>query len=171
MQAADDSKKQLFVWDVGTGRPKYTVDCNAVVESKGISIRLIEQFGASDELYLSCADTTKNYNGYFVLWNLESNEPKKLLTDWHEGASAMSPDQKYLAKRDTNTVQMQGHPVHVHGMSIWDLETGRKLGRFEGHWANISSLSFTPDGRTLISSAYDGTVKFWDTNALAAKTK
>ena len=31
-----------------------------------------------------------------------------------------------------------------------------------GHAAVVWTVSFTPDGKTLVSGAYDGTIRFWD---------
>lgn len=45
---------------------------------------------------------------------------------------------------------------------IWDINSARCIKTFEGHSESITSLLFTPDGEKLISSSFDGTIKFWE---------
>ncbi|MEH2128358.1 WD40 repeat domain-containing protein [Nostoc sp.] len=40
----------------------------------------------------------------------------------------------------------------------------RERNRLEGHQALVTSVYSSPDGRTLTSASYDGTVKLWDIN-------
>jgi WD40 repeat protein len=41
--------------------------------------------------------------------------------------------------------------------------SGRLLRSMEGHTGGLSSVAFTPDGRTIVSGSYDKTVKVWNT--------
>jgi WD40 repeat protein len=45
---------------------------------------------------------------------------------------------------------------------LWDVSTGRELVRWEGHEAAVTSLTFHPDGNTLVSGSEDGTLKLWN---------
>jgi RNA polymerase sigma factor (sigma-70 family) len=45
---------------------------------------------------------------------------------------------------------------------LWDPATGAPRGRLEGHRDYVTALKILPDGRTLLSSAADGTLRFWD---------
>ena len=45
---------------------------------------------------------------------------------------------------------------------IWDAETETHRRTLKGHAAYVGSLAFSPDGSTLGSGSYDGTVLLWD---------
>ncbi|XP_069557050.1 WD repeat-containing protein 36 isoform X2 [Brachyistius frenatus] len=45
---------------------------------------------------------------------------------------------------------------------VVDIETRRVVRRFAGHHGNINSMTFSPDGRWLVTVAMDCTVRTWD---------
>jgi len=47
---------------------------------------------------------------------------------------------------------------------IWDIGTGKHTNNLEGHSINVTSVSFSSDGRLLASRASDG-IRFWDTDS------
>jgi hypothetical protein len=53
---------------------------------------------------------------------------------------------------------------------LWDLATGRALGRLDGHSGSICTLAFAPDGRRLATASGDTTGLIWDLQPLYAKT-
>jgi WD40 repeat protein len=44
---------------------------------------------------------------------------------------------------------------------LWDPETGKELACQFGHDAVIEGLCFTPDGRGVLTTSDDGTVRLW----------
>jgi RNA polymerase sigma factor (sigma-70 family) len=64
---------------------------------------------------------------------------------------AFSPDGRILAAGDVNN-----------SISLWDVVTGRELGKLRGHHGQILSLAFAADGQTLISGSDDTTALVWD---------
>ncbi len=45
---------------------------------------------------------------------------------------------------------------------IWNSNTGERLKTLTGHSDGISSIAFSPDGKTLASGSHDGTILLWD---------
>ncbi|EIW75845.1 WD40 repeat-like protein [Coniophora puteana RWD-64-598 SS2] len=48
---------------------------------------------------------------------------------------------------------------------IWEANTGRQLGKpLDGHAASVNAIAYSPDGRHLVSSFDDKSIRIWDTN-------
>jgi WD40 repeat protein len=67
---------------------------------------------------------------------------------------ALSPDGKTLAV-DEGAGGRQA-------LGLWDATTGKELRRLAGHPDTVHALVFSGDGKTLLSSGDDRTVRFWD---------
>ncbi|OXB79497.1 UNVERIFIED_CONTAM: hypothetical protein H355_013893 [Colinus virginianus] len=48
------------------------------------------------------------------------------------------------------------------GISVLDIETRKIVRNFSGHHGRINDMTFSPDGRWLITSSMDCTIKTWD---------
>jgi WD40 repeat protein/serine/threonine protein kinase len=82
------------------------------------------------------------------LWETDSQRDLGLT------AMALSPDGRVLAS---------GSGFEDPSIRIWDAATGRLLARLDGHTSWVCKLTFTKDGRRLISAATDQSIRFWDT--------
>jgi WD40 repeat protein len=54
---------------------------------------------------------------------------------------------------------------------LWDAATGEELVRLPGHSDYVYSLAFSPDGKTLVSSSGDTTLRLWDTEPLRLRSQ
>ncbi len=49
---------------------------------------------------------------------------------------------------------------------FWDVASGREVHRADGgHHATVCSLTFTPDGKDIVASSWDGSLRIWDAAA------
>jgi WD40 repeat protein len=64
---------------------------------------------------------------------------------------AWSPDGSRIAAGGSDQI------VH-----LFDVSRGRELVNLHGHIGRVTSLRFTNDGRSLISTSLDGSVRIWD---------
>ncbi|TRY54325.1 hypothetical protein DNTS_021301 [Danionella cerebrum] len=91
-------------------------------------------------------------DGLVKIWKFTS---KELL---HSHSLPASPASSLL-HRDSgmHAIALDNFTVH-----ILDLETRRIVRRFSGHHGQINDMTFSPDGRWLITASMDCTIRTWD---------
>jgi WD40 repeat protein len=82
------------------------------------------------------------------LWRTEEQ------VDVNLSSLALSPDDRVLA-----SCSLRNDPA----IRIWDAATGRLVARLDGHTTRVSKLSFSADGRRLISAGTDQSIRIWGT--------
>jgi len=70
-------------------------------------------------------------------------------------AVALSPDNRFV-------VAGNGETGAKNQIFVWDASSGRLLLSFDAHSDRVEALSFSSDGKTLVSTSWDGTAKVWD---------
>jgi WD40 repeat protein len=76
-------------------------------------------------------------------------------------STAISPDGTLIAGGLAMRSSSSGDEGQESGILLWDARSGRLLKKLRGHEAGVTALSFTPDGRWLVSSSYDGSIRYW----------
>jgi WD40 repeat protein/tRNA A-37 threonylcarbamoyl transferase component Bud32 len=138
---------EIILWDLATGRRRKSW---TGIKGRVMGIRLspdgvrmaTRSFGHGDDV---------------VIWHIETGRQLAALTGHGvvEGID-YSPDGRYLAVGHGSLINRRGE-IHV-----WDLVTLRPIRIMRGHNQVITTVRFTLDGRSLVSAAWDKTVKVWD---------
>ena len=72
-----------------------------------------------------------------------------------------------ISTDDQHTISPDGSTLASSGASrqpiqLWDVDSGRSLGSWQGHQEQVSDIVFSRDGEVLISSSRDLTIRVWD---------
>ena len=130
---------RVILWDAATNKAL----------AQGIHDHLVNHCSfSSDGLWLVSA--ASDYSAR--IWELPSLRLRAVLSDHDDDVdmAVFSPDNRSVATCALDRA-----------VRIFDLQ-GRCLGTFLGHTGNIISLLWSLDGKQLVSSSVDGTVRTWD---------
>ena len=109
---------------------------------------------------------TGNIDDRFRLWHLGNTDQEPIIIDdTRQGvlALALSPDGRILASSKMPHHNSPGMTqVENFRLQVWDTTTRKMLFSLPGDTAQIHTLAFLPDSRTLMSSDIDGKTHLWD---------
>lgn len=103
---------------------------------------------------------------YLWKFNLKEDETHSLIP-----TRLVSPESELVFSPDNTIIVSTDESGWNNEISLWNLETGLKLGMLSGHTESITALVFSHDGKTLASCSEDGTVLLWDWDNINAKLK
>ena len=105
---------------------------------------------------------TTGRDGSIRLWDVGTGKVRATLKG-HKGsvfALAFSPDGKVLAS-GPYAGGIEGSKGD-YAIKLWDVESGKETAALSGHVKGIYSLTFAPDGKTLVAADFTGVMKLWD---------
>jgi len=139
------------IWEVETGRLLRTLDDEGEGSSWGAAT-----FDPDGHRVVAVS-----LDNHIRFWDVDSGRLVQRLTSRSQGVAwNYSPDGRRLV---VCVSDFSAGGLGAPAIEIWDLEHGRRLLDLPGHTDSVYGASFSPDGRRIISSSMDGTVRQWET--------
>lgn len=106
-----------------------------------------------------------NYGNTVKMWDAHTGNLLNTLTDYTNSTwcVSFSPDGKTLAMGNVDRLSHTKNTTHIQDtVQVRDAQTGDLISTFIGHTDSIRSISFSPDGKTIVSGSSDRTARVWD---------
>lgn len=149
----------IIIWNEAAATIRYTL--------KGLTYVAENLVFTKDSRYLISGSASSwmhcRSDQDFIVWDLTTGKEVRRIST---GGTCMrkvilSPDEKKLIGASDAGGQIY----------IWDFATGKLEKIIEGHSSFVSTVSFTHNGRFLVSGSIDNSIALWDVNTWQLKTR
>lgn len=149
---ANDTSGNAHTWDAATGKRRKVYQ-NPSKREDFIARSL--KFSSDGKMIALGRD-----DGAVCIWDVATGKTRFTFKQ-REGPLelAFSSNGKTLATTENNAVQ------------LWDTTTGKSQGTLAGHTGLVTSLEFSPNGKTLATGSQDTTAQLWDVATQEARHK
>ncbi|SOV02477.1 probable U5 snRNP-specific 40 kD protein (novel WD-40 repeat protein) [Ustilago sp. UG-2017a] len=136
----------IIVWSITTGEKQRRLRAHHAI------VNCVSATRSGPELIVSASD-----DGRVMIWDPEAKEPLDILeVEYPVTAVAFSDD--------SSQIYVGGIDNQIH---IYDLTRKSIILSLRGHMDTITSVSLSPSGSHLLSTAFDDTLRIWDVRPFA----
>ncbi|KAJ1033291.1 hypothetical protein NDA13_001285 [Ustilago tritici] len=136
----------IIVWSITTGEKQRRLRAHRAI------VNCVSATCSGPELIVSASD-----DGRVMIWDPEAKEPLDILeVEYPVTAVAFSDD--------SSQIYVGGIDNQIH---IYDLTRKSIILSLRGHMDTITSISLSPSGSHLLSTAFDDTLRIWDVRPFA----
>lgn len=149
------SAESLFVWDLATGREIRRIQLEAHARSNIVAL-------SADNRTLIVGPVWHREQGKYLihLWEVATGKERAAVP------CAAGQEFHPTLTKGRLTALTDGTSIY-----LMDTMTGEELHRFSGHISRIDTMTFSPDGRFLVSGSQDTTALVWDLDGLVRASK
>ncbi|MBD2012980.1 serine/threonine protein kinase [Microcoleus sp. FACHB-53] len=147
----DHQQSKITVWDLPTGKRRYTLDTQYPVWSVALSPDS-QILIASTTNHSTDQSRSSGEQGSIQLWDLGTGKLLRTIPKSAEDGKfvAISPDGQTLASSANESIK------------LWDLQTGKLIRTLDTQASGVDALVFSQDGQTLASTGFDGSITLWN---------